>query len=141
MSNKVSISGMLTAIALLAVTSVAQAETISYADAVTTLAKDCGADIQKFCSGMNLGNGAIASCLQQNVAKVSPVCTSSLNNVTASIGQRLKAQTAYFDVCRHDIAQHCRGIKGDGYQLSCLVKSQRIVGSQCNQAITDAGWR
>jgi hypothetical protein len=128
-------------IVYLAATAVVRADTISYADAVTTLAKDCGADIRKLCSGLNLGNGRITGCLQQNAAKVSSTCTSTLTSVFSSIRQREDAQTAYFDVCRRDIAQHCRGVKGDGYQLSCLVKAERIVSSKCNQAITDAGWR
>jgi hypothetical protein len=119
----------------------AQAETISYADAITTLATDCGADIQKLCKGLNLGNGRIADCLQQNAAKVSPTCKSSLAGVTASIARREEAQTSYTKICAHDMAQHCRGIKGDGYVLACLVKAERIVGAKCSTAITDAGWR
>ena len=44
--------------AFLALGVVARAETISFADAVTTLAKDCGADIMKLCSGLNLGRSS-----------------------------------------------------------------------------------
>lgn len=119
----------------------AKAETISYADAVTTLATDCGADIQKLCKGLNLGNGRIADCLQQNAAKVSPTCKLTLAGVSASISRREAAQAAYSKICAHDIVQHCPGVKGDGYQLACLVKTHRIVGEKCNAAITDAGWR
>ena len=127
--------------AFLALGVVARAETISYADAVTTLAKDCGADIKKLCSGLNLGNGRIADCLQKNSAKVSPTCTSTLGTVNASIKTRQAAQVAYYQVCRQKMATTCKGVKGDGNMLSCLVKANRIVGDKCNQAITDAGWR
>lgn len=129
-------------VALLCVaTSVARAETISYADAVTTLATDCGADIQKFCKGLNLGGGRIADCLQQNANKVSPTCKASFAGVAASISKREEAQAAYSKICAHDMAQHCPGVKGDGHMLACLVKTYRIVGDKCNAAITDAGWR
>jgi hypothetical protein len=117
------------------------AETISYADAVTKLAADCGADIRKLCNGLNLGSNRIADCLQQNSAHVSRICLSSLAAVSASIQQREQAQRAYTQVCSHDIAQRCSGVKGDGHILTGLVKAQRRVGAQCNQAITDAGWR
>ena len=127
--------------ACLASTGIASAQTISYADAVTTLAKDCGSDIKKLCPGLNLGNGRIADCLQQNAARVSPTCTASLANVGASIRQREEAQAAYSKLCQHDIAQRCRGVKGDGYILACLIKAKRIVTDKCSQAITDAGWR
>jgi hypothetical protein len=141
MSNRFIVLGGAAVIALLALSAAGRAETISYGDAVTTLANDCGPDIKKFCAGLNLGNGAIANCLAKNAAKISPKCTSSFNAVAGSIGQRREAQTAYFNVCKGDIARHCRGIKGDGYQLSCLIKTQKIVSGECNQAITNAGWR
>lgn len=135
---KVAVASLL---ACIACGTASKAETISYADAVSILANDCGADIQKFCKGLNLGNGRIADCLQQNATKVQPTCKSSLAGVAASISQREAAQNAYSKICAHDMVQHCPGVKGDGYILACLVKTHRVVGSKCNAAITDAGWR
>ncbi len=119
----------------------ASAQTMSYADAVTKLASDCGADIQKLCKGLNLGGGRIADCLQQNAAKVSPTCKGSLSAVFQSISQREHAQTIYKQVCQRDMSKSCSGIKGDGFVLACLVKKESRVGKECNQVITDAGWR
>ncbi|MEK1893206.1 MAG: cysteine rich repeat-containing protein [Rhizobium sp.] len=127
--------------AFLSMTAVGVADTISYADAVTTLAKECGADIKKFCNGENLGNGRIQACLEKNAAKVSPTCTSTLATVMSSIAQRQEAQATVFKVCQHDISQYCNGVKGDGNILSCLVETKRVDNRECNQAITDAGWR
>jgi hypothetical protein len=120
---------------------VARAETISYADAITTFANDCGGDIQKYCKGLNLGNGRIADCLSTNAAKVSPTCKASLNNILMSIQQREVAQASYSKVCTRDMSQRCSGVKGDGYILACLIKAQKRVSKGCNQAITDSGWR
>lgn len=129
------------AIAVIAWTGAARADTISYADAVTVLAKDCGADIKKFCKGMNLGNNRIADCLAKNTGKVSPTCTSTLASVAASIQTREQAQIGYKKICAGDMARRCNGVKGDGYILACLIKTEKHVGAKCNQAITDAGWR
>ncbi len=118
-----------------------RADTISYADAVTALAKECGADIKKQCKGANLGGGRIQACLEENVAKVSPSCTSTLSSVMASIKQRQEAQMAYSRVCQHDISQYCNGVVGDGNILACLIETSRIDGRKCDQSITDAGWR
>ena len=128
------------ALACIAHAGLVQAETMSYADAITKLADDCGGDIRKFCKGLNLGGGRIADCLEQNAAKVSPTCKTSVASVVQSISQREQAQVAYSDVCKGDIAQRCRGIKGDGNILACLVKN-KLVSGKCSQAITDAGWR
>lgn len=129
------------AIAVIAWTGAAKADTISYADAITVLAKDCGADIKKLCKGLNLGNNRIADCLAQNAGKVSPTCTSTLASVAASIQKREQAQTAYSKVCATDMARRCNGVVGDGYILACLAKKQKTISAQCNQAISDAGWR
>lgn len=125
----------------LTLTAAARADTISYADAVTTLATDCGADIKKFCGSENLGNGRIQACLQKNVAKVSPTCTSTLGAVMTSIAQRHQAQGFVFQVCTHDISQYCNSVKGDGNILACLVETKKVDNKASNQAITDAGWR
>ncbi|UVC14446.1 hypothetical protein [Mesorhizobium onobrychidis] len=45
-----------------------RAQTISYGDAITVLAKDCGADIKKYCRGLNLGNNEIRNCGEQACA-------------------------------------------------------------------------
>jgi hypothetical protein len=128
-------------IASLSLTANGRADTMSYADAVTALAKDCGTDIKKVCKGLNLGNNQIQDCLQKNEGKVSPTCTSTLGQVTASIQQRQAAQTGFFKICAHDAAQYCGGVKGEGNILACLLKSKRVDNGKCNQAITDAGWR
>jgi hypothetical protein len=64
--------------ALLAWTAAGQAQTISFADAMTVLARDCGADVKKHCAGLNLGNGEIQNCLASKQAEVSPQCTATL---------------------------------------------------------------
>ena len=127
---------------VLAQTGVGQTQTISYADAVTVLARDCGSDIKKFCKGLNLGNGRIQKCLEQNQAKVSPTCTSTMAGVTASIQQRQAAQASVSKICAGAAARACKGVKGgDAHILGCLLKATKVVGEKCNQALTDAGWR
>ena len=103
------------------------------------LAKDCGADITKFCKGLNLGNNAIRNCLDGNQASVSPTCTSTLVAVTGSIERRLAAQASVMKVCSGNAKTYCTGVKGEVYILQCLVKTERIDSGKCNQAITDSG--
>jgi hypothetical protein len=119
----------------------APADTVSYADAVSLLAKDCGQDIRKHCPGVNLGNGRIQACLQQHQATVSPTCTSTLASVTQSIQIRQEAQASAFKLCKGDALRHCKGVVGELNILGCLLKTQHINTANCNQAITDAGWR
>jgi len=141
MTIRLSVLGGAILMASLSLPSVGRAQTISYADAMTVLAKDCGADIKKHCRGLNLGNNEIRSCLEQNQAKVSPSCTSTLSSVTASIQLRLEAQASVFKVCAGRAKQLCKGIVGEEHIIQCLIKTERIDGEKCNNAITNAGWR
>ncbi|MQY45022.1 hypothetical protein GAO09_02900 [Rhizobiales bacterium RZME27] len=118
-----------------------QAQTLSYGEAMTKLAQDCGSDVKKHCDGINLGSGRIAECLQKNSARISPTCSGSLTTVFTSVEKREQAQGAYEKVCRGDMARRCKGVKGDGYILACLNKAHSRVGKECNQTIIDAGWR
>jgi hypothetical protein len=141
MKNRIGAIGGLVLASLLAWTSLGQAQTISYADAMTLLAKECGADVKKFCKGLNLGNNQIRNCLEGHEGKVSAQCTSTLASVTASIERRLAAQASVFKICASNANQHCKGVVGEVHILQCLIKTERIDNAKCNQAITDAGWR
>lgn len=141
MPNRFPILSVAILLATMAAVGPGQAQTVSFADAVSVLARDCGSDIKKYCKAMNLGNNEIQNCLVQNEARVSPTCTSTLATVTASIQQRLAAQVAVFKICSGRAKQLCKGVVGEVRILQCLVKTERIDGDKCNEAITDAGWR
>ncbi len=141
MTNRSAVFAGTIVLTVLALATVGRAETISYADAVSWLANDCGSDIRKYCKGLNLGSGRIQSCLERNEGKVSPACTMTLANVITSIRQRQAAQSSFATICQHDIAQYCKSVKGEGNVLSCLNKATRVNEGKCGQVIIDAGWR
>ncbi len=122
----------------------AAAETIGYADAIKILATTCGADIEKVCPKAQLANFEIGRCLQENQAKVSPQCTTSLVRVGQSLQARAAAQASVSKLCATDVQRLCppKLMKpGDGHLLVCLLKAQPSVSKRCNAAITDAGYR
>lgn len=123
-------------------TTAAQAQTMSYAQAATLLAKSCGPDIDRFCSNVNLGGGQVVACLNSQISKVSAKCKADYALATASIAKREAAQDSIVQVCNADARQFCQGmIPEDGNLLSCLLKATKVVSAACNQAITDAGYR
>jgi hypothetical protein len=50
----------------------AYAQTIGYSEALGALGRNCGKELDKFCSKVNLGGGRMADCLEQHSADVSP---------------------------------------------------------------------
>ncbi len=132
----------LVAATVLAFTGGAQAATISFADAMSLMARDCGKDVQTYCKGVPLANNGVGQCLVQNQANVSPVCIQTLAAVRASLAARIAAQDNVIKVCRGDANRRCQGVvHSDAHTLDCLLKAANTVSRKCNQAITDAGWR
>jgi hypothetical protein len=119
-----------------------QAATISFADAMSIMARDCGADVQKHCKGVPLANNGVGQCLVANQAQVSPVCIQTLAAVRASLAARIAAQDNVLKVCRGDANRRCQGVvHSDAHTLDCLLKAANHVSKKCNAAITNAGWR
>lgn len=120
----------------------AQAQTMSYAQAGALIARDCGADIERHCRTVNLGNGALFNCLSENKAKVSPQCFADIDAVKASLARRIAAQHDALSLCAPDAAKLCQGVvAGDANILNCLQTASRAVSTRCKAALTDAGWQ
>ena len=51
--------------------------------ALSYLANECGDDLDKFCSGVEMGEGRLLKCLDDNAEKISGRCTQALKDVGA----------------------------------------------------------
>ena len=117
------------------------AQTIGYADALDMLAAACGADVQKYCKNVNLGNNRINNCLEQHQSNISFECKKTRADVFTLLQKRANAQASVRGICDADIRSLCPGVvQEDGYLLECGLKAWRSLGDKCRQAITDAGW-
>jgi hypothetical protein len=120
----------------------AAAQTLSYADAIEQLAGACGADVQKYCKGVELGRGQLKGCLDTHQSTVSPRCQQTRASVYASISRRIAAQRDIGDICDADIARLCGTSHADAHLVECLLSvSPAAISPACNQAFTDTGWR
>jgi hypothetical protein len=119
----------------------ASAQTMSYSEAGSLIARSCGKDITRFCGKVNMGGGALRDCLMRAQSKLNPKCVSDYQAVSDSLAKRAAAQAAVPDVCKADARQYCNGVAyGNGRFLTCLNASTRVVSATCKQALTDAGW-
>ena len=119
----------------------AHAQTVGYADALGRLGQTCGADIAKHCKSVNLGGGRVTQCLEQNSAKISAGCKSSVANVKALLATRSQARASVMKVCDADIRRLCPGVQpGDGNLLECFHKASRNTSAACRKTVADAGY-
>ena len=54
-----------------------------YVAALAYLANECDEDLDKFCSGVKMGEGRLLKCLDDNSEKISARCTQALKDVGA----------------------------------------------------------
>ena len=120
----------------------ASAQTMSYADAVDQLAAACRADLAKYCSKVELGNGRLRACLDAHQNVVSPRCQQTRVAVYASIARRAAAQRDIGRICDPDIERLCGTSHADAHLVECLVSvSPAAMSPRCSQTFTDTGWR
>jgi hypothetical protein len=120
----------------------AQAQTLSYADAIDQLAAACRGDLRKYCHGVELGGGHLKDCLDAHQNVVSPRCQQTRADVYASISRRAAAQRNIGDICSADIERLCGTSHADTHLVECLLSvSPAAISPQCNQTFTDTGWR
>jgi hypothetical protein len=120
------------------------AQRISYGEAMDQLIGACGADVDKYCKDVRLGGARIQICLSENSSKISPQCKATFATVFESLTKRAQAQAAAPVLCKAEADRLCENFReGRGRILRCLIRPEvaKNVAKQCNQAITDAGWR
>ena len=117
------------------------AQTMSYADAISQLATACRNDIAKYCKGVPLGP-RLKTCFDTNEARMSPQCQQTRTAVYTSISRRAAAQRNIADACGADIPRLCGTSYADAHLVECLLSvSPAAMSQQCNQTFTDTGWR
>jgi hypothetical protein len=141
-SDERMIRGLSTLLVLLiAAPSMAAAETMSFGDAAASLAKSCGADIAANCRGVNLDSGRLKECLSRNQDVTSARCKANYLASFDAIQKRIAARVTVASSCRLEIIKLCAGsTKETRKSIPCLM-TVKGVGKNCNQALTDAGYR
>jgi hypothetical protein len=133
--------GIFLLIVALAAPQLAAAETMSFGDSAALLAKSCAADITSNCRGVNFNSDRLKECLSRNQDVMSPQCKGTYLGVFDAIQKRIAARILVAQSCRLEIIKLCHGsTKETSKSVPCLM-TVKGVGRNCNQAISDAGYR
>ena len=113
--------------ALLAVPSLAAAETMSFGDAAAMLAKGCGADITSYCRGVNLDSNRLKECLSRNQDVTSAQCKATYLRRLTPIQKRIAARVTVANACSREIVKICHGsTKETSKSVPCLVTASGV---------------
>jgi hypothetical protein len=94
----------------------------------------CDGDIARFCANIRPGGGAIAECLRQNEAQLSPDCKAQH---LADVAEVLK-QTD--QECKSDVGKYCGSYWQEGGLplLDCLRRFGPSLSPECNKKLFEA---
>ena len=89
----------------------------------------CKADVEKLCKDVKPGEGAIAKCLKQNEANLSPACKDAM-------AQAHEKMQALRKACGGDAQQYCKDVKrGHGRVVRCLKDNEAKLSEGCRAAL------
>jgi len=97
-------------------------------------ANPCDGDIARFCANLRPGGGAIADCLKQNEAQLSPECK---EQHLAEVGEAIR-QTE--EACGDDSVKFCGSyLQQKGYRLlDCLKLNVTGLSPNCRTKLYEA---
>jgi len=126
---------------LLAVPSLAAAQTVNFGDAAAVLGKSCGKDIDDNCRGVNFDGVRLKDCLYRNQDALSAQCKADYGRAFDAIAKRIAARATVARMCEYEIVKKCKGkAKEMSKSLECLLATP-AVSARCSQAIGEAGYR
>ena len=104
----------------------------AWVDTATAVEGACKADAQKFCKGMQPGEGRLLSCLNKHLTQISPSCAVNLKQYKGAV-QRASGY------CAPDIERFCWDVPvGKGGIESCLKQHSEELEPDCKDALARA---
>jgi hypothetical protein len=102
----------------------------------TPLHGACKADIEKYCSNVEPGDGRLLACLYAHEDKVSEACDDATADMSNIVDAALSAVGDTVAQCVPDIQKHCSGTEfGDGQMLSCLYAHRADIHKDCAKGV------
>jgi Cysteine rich repeat len=91
---------------------------------------ECGQDLQRFCNGVQPGEGRLIECLSSHRSELSSECISRLA-ARPALGVRMD--------CGQDLQRFCNGVQpGEGRLIRCLSSHRSELSSACTARVAAA---
>jgi hypothetical protein len=103
----------------------------------------CSPDVQKFCKGVQPGQGRIRECLKGHLGDLSAECKqhveSGQSRRQGAPAARPRGNPTRGEVCKADLEKHCKDVKqGEGRLLACLRSHESELTPECKAQIGGA---
>lgn len=93
----------------------------------------CAADVKKFCSGVEKGEGRIMKCLKEHEKEISPECTEKM----AKGKEKMRAMAKEIvSNCKDELKKFCKDTpRGKGGKLKCLEEHKAESSDKCKASL------
>ena len=99
----------------------------------------CGKEINSQCGAVPDAHGQLLACLSQHQASLSPRCEGTVWGSMERLGKALAKDKKVLRDCDVDARQWCKEtISGGGNLVSCFLRGQEVMSSQCKAAVYSA---
>lgn len=103
----------------------------------------CAAEIAKFCSGVERGQGRYRECLTKHLDELSPACKEHVQSGGAdggarggAAGSRGMARSRWQGACAAELEKFCKDVQpGRGRIQQCLTGHEAELGEACKDAL------
>jgi hypothetical protein len=100
----------------------------------------CNADAAIFCPGLPLNSQKSFLCLTAYADNLSAVCKLGIAEAAMTLEMGMMAIDYSIKACAADADKFCLDVEaGEGRIVSCLVKNESRLGSQCENALKETG--
>jgi hypothetical protein len=106
----------------------------SFREEVSGGLEACNGDVEKFCAGIERGEGRVHACLLQHRAELSPGCKAAGEELTRR-RESVKAATmrSVNDACKDELGKFCKNVKPGGGRLAqCLRQYDAELSPACS---------
>lgn len=88
----------------------------------------CKSDVEKFCKGVERGEGRIISCLKSHSEELSPECKAKKQEVKEKMRN-------FKEACKEDLKTYCAQVRPRGGRLLACLKTNEAKLSPACQAV------
>lgn len=89
----------------------------------------CKADMEKFCEGVEPGEGRLKKCLKEHEAELSEGCRAMAGKMKEKRQQKKDELEA---ACKEDKERLCKGVEpGEGRQMKCMKEHEAELSEKC----------
>jgi hypothetical protein len=96
----------------------------------------CTQDAQKFCGGVQPGEGRMWDCMKQHQSELSPDCQKHMAQKKERMEAMKQKMEATKKACQADLDKFCKAVtQGQGREMACLHAYDDKVSSGCKDVM------